>query len=379
MIVKDESRVIQRCLHSVKDLISYWVICDTGSTDGTQDLIRETLGGVPGELHERPWIDFGHNRTESLRLARGKGSYLLLLDADWTFSAAPGALDGLSADAYLVRQVLPQGNGLEFHNRNLVRGDREWWYVGVTHEYIDTKGKVKERRLDGAMINNWGDGGVGRAKRWEQDAALLQHGIRKEPRNARYVFYLAQTYRDLGDTRRAIELYRKRATMGGWAEEVFYSLYQVGILLEKLGEWDAAVPALLKAWKFRPTRIEPLHALAVGYRLREDYAQAHRYAVRALKQREPTDILYVESWIYRWGVLFEYSISAYWTGGLAEALQACERLLQRSDLPPEYRANTEQNRQFCMQALHGDRSPTSSPGFAMRDGKVVVTLPRQAR
>ncbi|WP_405768092.1 glycosyltransferase [Streptomyces sp. NBC_01538] len=81
-VVKNESQVIERCLRSVRHLIDHWVICDTGSTDGTQDLIRRTLDGIPGELHEEPWIDFGSNRTSNIQLARGKADYLLTLDAD---------------------------------------------------------------------------------------------------------------------------------------------------------------------------------------------------------------------------------------------------------------------------------------------------------
>jgi tetratricopeptide (TPR) repeat protein len=377
MIVKDESAVIERCLNSVKDLISHWVICDTGSSDGTQDLIHQVLSGVPGELHERPWVDFGHNRTEMLRLARGKAQYLLLLDADWTFSAKPGALDRLSADAYLIRQRLPMGHGLEFFNRNLVRGDRNWRYVGVTHEYLDTKGKVSERRLAGAQIDNWGDGGVGQARRWRQDAELLERAVRKDPRNGRNVFYLAQTYRDLGETKLAIDLYRRRAAMGGWAEEAFYSLYQTGVLLSKLGDWGAAVPALLKAWKYRPTRIEPLYQLAMGYRLRQDWTNAHRYAVRALGKPEPPDILFVDSWVYRWGALFEYSVSAYWTGEHAAALDACDRLLKRADLPPEYRTHVTQNRQYCLRALRGEDVAQETQQFAIRGGTVILRLPGQ--
>src|SRR5579885_2975943 len=82
MIVKDESQVIKRCLNSIKSLIHYWVIVDTGSTDGTQEIVREFLSDIPGELHERPWVNFGYNRNEALNLARGKGDYFLFIDAD---------------------------------------------------------------------------------------------------------------------------------------------------------------------------------------------------------------------------------------------------------------------------------------------------------
>src|SRR5574340_542399 len=82
MIVKNESKVIERCLASVKPIIDTWVIVDTGSTDGTQAIVREFLKDIPGELHERPWVNFGHNRNEALELARGKADYLLLIDAD---------------------------------------------------------------------------------------------------------------------------------------------------------------------------------------------------------------------------------------------------------------------------------------------------------
>jgi hypothetical protein len=58
MIVKNEARVIRRCLDSVMPLIDCWSIVDTGSTDGTQAIIREHMRFLPGSLHERPWKDF---------------------------------------------------------------------------------------------------------------------------------------------------------------------------------------------------------------------------------------------------------------------------------------------------------------------------------
>jgi glycosyltransferase involved in cell wall biosynthesis len=44
MIVKNEAHVIRRCLASVRPLIDRWLIVDTGSSDGTQDVVREARG-----------------------------------------------------------------------------------------------------------------------------------------------------------------------------------------------------------------------------------------------------------------------------------------------------------------------------------------------
>lgn len=64
MIVKDEAHIVTEAFDSVRGLIDSWCIVDTGSTDGTQELIRSYFAeaGIPGELHEREWVDFAHNR-----------------------------------------------------------------------------------------------------------------------------------------------------------------------------------------------------------------------------------------------------------------------------------------------------------------------------
>ena len=94
MIVKNEAHVIERCLRSVRPLIHAWAIADTGSSDGTQDIIRRCMAGMPGELIERPWVDFASNRNEALELAKKYGDYALIIDADEVLrprQTSPGA------------------------------------------------------------------------------------------------------------------------------------------------------------------------------------------------------------------------------------------------------------------------------------------------
>src|ERR1700757_899707 len=104
MIVRNEAHIIRETLESVTPYISSWVIVDTGSDDGTQDLIRDHMArlGIPGELYERPWRDFGHNRTEALNLAQGHGDYIWVMDADDIVVGTPD-FNQLSVDSYLMR------------------------------------------------------------------------------------------------------------------------------------------------------------------------------------------------------------------------------------------------------------------------------------
>lgn len=363
MIVKDEAAVIGRCLDSARGLIDSWVICDTGSTDGTQRLIRESIGDLHGELHERPWVDFGHNRNELMELAQGRGDYLLLIDADMTVSYDRARLHDLNADSYMLRHA----EDPEYWIKRLVRGDRRWRYVGSTHEYITTDAVDREELLDAIVIHHHADSGT-RPVKFERDLRLLSGELEQEPNNPRTVFYLAQTLRDLGRVPEALDLYRRRGAMAGWEEEVFYSLYQVGLLSERAGHRDSAIAALFEAWSHTPRRAEPLYALAWMFRGRGQHQAAHLVTERGVRAPVPTNALFVERWIYEWGLLFEYSIAAYWVGQPRVALEACNRLLRNDGLPDEYRRQTLANREHCIRALgdQASRSVTSTRARSRR-------------
>src|SRR5271165_321285 len=95
MIVKDEEHVIERCLESVRSLVDYVLVCDTGSTDETQTIIRNYLAEhqhLSGEVINDPWCDFGTNRTRALIQLRGIKwvDYALMMDADDQLILDPG-------------------------------------------------------------------------------------------------------------------------------------------------------------------------------------------------------------------------------------------------------------------------------------------------
>ena len=329
MIVKNEAPVIRRCLDSVLPLIDHWVIVDTGSTDGTQDIIQSHLAGVPGTLYERPWQDFAHNRSESLALARPHADYSLVIDADDFLEpvAEPGLLE-LSHDCYTMDIIDPP---LQYMRKQLVHNRLEWRYRGVLHEFMDcaephTVGHVPcrmRRNHDGARRRD--------PQTYAKDAELFVRALETEKDTflrSRYTFYLAQSYRDSQHYDQAIAHYLQRSVMGGWQDEVYYSLYEVGRLKQRLELPDDEVLAAYEAAsQAMPSRIEALHDASRLCRLKGRYQQGYEIAKRGLGKPYAQDTLFGRPWMYETGLLDEFAVNAYWTGHYAESLDACLRIL----------------------------------------------------
>lgn len=346
MIVKNEAPVIERCLASVLPFVDAWVIVDTGSTDGTQSMIRELARSKAGELHERPWVSFGHNRSEALELARGKADYLFFIDADEILSVPPSFdFAALNGDGYYISCEYA---GTTYGRCALVSAALPWRWQGVVHEYLTCEQPFTLRTLAGPTIVVAHDGARSSDPlTFLKDAALLEKALSRDPNNARNVFYLAQSYRDAGELLRSRDLYRRRAEMGGWDEEVWFSLYQAAMLEERLGaEAPLVSAAYLRAFQYRPTRAEPLVALASFHRRHGEYAIAFIYAQQAVACPPPSDLLFVEVAVYRWRALDELSVSAFYAGRLDEGRAAILRLVLEGRIPDAERVRILKNRQF---------------------------------
>lgn len=356
MIVKDEERVVARCLASVRSHIDRWCIVDTGSTDATMRIVREALVGVPGELHERPWRDFGANRTEALELAQdgGEADYLLVIDADEELVVPSGhRVPALTHDQCLVRCQFDDSD-TSWYRPTFARASVPWRYEGVLHEYLTADVPHTTGRVDGVSVLCHPDGARNADERakYRRDARLLKEAIKADPGNARYAFYLAQSYRDAGDTTRAHDAFARRAAMGGWPEEAWFALYQVAVLKERLKRpWPETLTAYLAAYQSRPTRAEPLQDIARHYRATEEWHLAKIFARAAIKVPLPvSDLLFVEASVYEWRAQDELAVATYWLGEYRESAEISARLLA-SGVAPAQRERFRQNLEFAQSKL----------------------------
>ena len=320
MIVKDENDRIIRCLQSAAPYIKAYSILDTGSTDGTTDTIRAFFDdkGIKGHVHFGEFRNFSQARNEAFLHARDDNGqdgaawcqFALLMDADMEF-VVDDIHELLNLNALgLSYDMMQKAGPTSYANRRLL--NMEWGkpnpYVGVTHEYLDVQsaGMIK-----GARFVDHADG-ANRPNKFIRDIALLEQGLKDEPVNARYMYYLANSYRDAGQLDLASAMYQKRINFGGWDEEAHSAMMNLGFCEKDALNFSGFVDAMIQAYNFRPQRVEPLYELAKAYRERSQQRAGLVFAKSGLNIKRPNDLLFVNDYVYEHGLRYEYSILGYY-------------------------------------------------------------------
>ncbi len=316
MIVKNEATVIRRCLDSCRPLIDTWTIVDTGSNDDTAEIVVRWAddAGITGKGYQRPWKNFAANRSEALALARAAADYTLIIDADDTFAVDPGfRYPVLDRGAYTIPIM---HDGMAHWRIQMVSNRLPWRYEGVVHEFLACdeawtcgalKGVTMEIHSDGARRRTGVDA-------YRQDAALLEEALAGNISpflRSRYEFYLAQSYRDCGEKAKAVEHYLKRAEFGHWDQEIYFSLFTAGLLMEELGRpLDEVRPLYERAMALCPMRVEATWALCKLLRAHGHAREAFAIGLSDIGKQPPVDGLFVLPWIYERGLAYEVAQSA---------------------------------------------------------------------
>ena len=217
MIVKNESKIITRLLNSVLPIIDTYCICDTGSTDNTKEIITNFFNehNIQGKIVEEPFKNFCYNRNFAMESAIGMSDYLLLLDADMILQIGKN-FNKNTLNKFDVATLFQGTENFYYHNLRICRNQGKCKYIGVTHEYLSVHNDYTKRvhiPRDQLFILDIGDGGS-KANKYERDITLLEQGIIDEPTNARYYFYLGNSFHDSGKYEQAIPIYKKRIELG---------------------------------------------------------------------------------------------------------------------------------------------------------------------
>lgn len=368
LIVKNEAHIIRESMSCTLPLIDTFSIVDTGSTDNTIEVIKDFYKekGIEGVVHERPWKNFGHNRSESLQLCDGLMDYILVIDADDLMFFPSNGREMLHK---ILEQEKPngcclniqQGSGMKYMRGQIFKANDGWCYKGVVHEYptnckngckminLPPEFWVESRRLGGRNLT--GD-------KMKRDIEALLKGIEEEPDNDRYYFYLAQSYRDDDNNEEAIKYYKKRFKMGRWHEEAWNSAYNVGECYRRIGNMLKFEYWMQKAFEFHKARAEPLYHLIKYYRETNQFYKALHYISIARQLPYPkNDVLFIEQFPNTGGVEYEASIVEYYIHPERSLQTTIKYMLLRE----EHQQNCISNLKFSVKPIASVISPLNIP------------------
>lgn len=316
-MIKNEGKIISRCLDAVKDLVDAVCITDTGSTDNTLEVCHDylTAWNKPFKIYTTSFKNFGFTRTESFKNTLDfvntelkwdlVQTYGLLLDADMVLVNKGFDINYLTM--YDEGQIVQKFGTLEWYNTRFIKMSLPWKCIGSTHEVwnVCIENRPQERLVIQCQIyiDDISDGGC-KADKYTRDIKLLHEDL--ENPNASHIektrayFYLGQTYMCMGEYENAIKFYQKRVSLGEWVEEQWYAQYSLAKCTWLLNHnIEETHELLLKAVDIRPSRAEPFAALSELYLGIGDYKIALDFVIKGKILPFPkTDILNVEKNVY---------------------------------------------------------------------------------
>ena len=370
-IVKNEAHVITRMLDSAAHILDYITIVDTGSTDNTEEVIKNWAKehNIPCDIHHREFDNFENCRNYAMQMSKDKTDYSFWLDADEILHVDPKQFDKnkLDKDLYMFNTNI---GAMKYTRNELWTNKKNFKWYGPVHEFI-VPGEGNDQKsmssgiAPGINVEVKMDGGSWKdvvSTKYRTHASMLEDYIDNKDRDPRWVFYTAQSYHDSACVlnneaenkerlRRAIKYYKERLSMPtGYHEERFYAQFRIGTVMYRLQRpWIEVKDQLLKAYSMDPVRGEPYRIIIEHYQQLGDWNMAYLYSKAAYeifnqKNPYPNRVLFVDNTLYTWRFAEFYANSCYYTNRKKEASHLYRQLMKMVQQQPEFFTAEDVNR-----------------------------------
>jgi glycosyltransferase involved in cell wall biosynthesis len=381
-IVKNESHCILTMLESAIKISDAIIIADTGSTDGTQDIIRKfgQDNNIPTYVVERPFDNFEDSRNFGMTKAReivkelgwdSNDCWTWWCDADETIIVDPKfTKDQFTNDLYMMNTMIGQ---MKYTRNTFARVSKPFKWYGPVHEFIIcedkniTSGLAENVHVDVKMIGNSWQGDI--PAKYLSHAHILEKYINNDRKDPRWIFYTAQSYHDSASIqdnreeneerlRRSMKYYKERVNrLDGYPEELYYSQFRIGTIMRVLEEpWNLTHQECLKAYSMDPSRGESIKTIIDYYLQMSEWHMAYLYTKFAKenfhgKNPYPTRLLFVDEALYSWKFAEAHAASCFYTGRMDEAKVCYQEILKAmktnpGSFTPEDIKKVEVNGQF---------------------------------
>ncbi len=364
-ICKNEAHVIKNMLESCKSVTDLIVATDTGSTDGTQEIIRNfgKENDIKVYVFDRPFDNFEKSRNYSMQKLRDVVSELgwdadkvhgYWFDCDETLVISPNFnKHQFTKDLYMINTYIGQ---MKYTRNTFFKVSKPFRWYGPVHEFIIcdekniTSGLAEGIHVDVKMTGASWQGNI--PTKYKNHAFELEKYIDENRTDPRWIFYTAQSYHDSASIpdnkeeneerlRRSLKYYRERVSRpDGYPEEIYYSQYRIGTIMRVLEEsWNLTHQECLKAYSMDPLRGESIKTIIDYYLQVGEWHMAYLYTKFAKvnfhgKNPYPQRLLFVDEALYIWKFAESHAAACFYTGRMDEARSNYQEIVNLTKTNP---------------------------------------------
>ncbi|MFZ5969479.1 MAG: tetratricopeptide repeat-containing glycosyltransferase family 2 protein [Bacillota bacterium] len=290
MIVRNEEKVLARCLDSVKGIVDEIIIVDTGSEDRTKEIAKQ----YTDKIYDFEWID-DFAAARNFAFSKASKEYILWLDADDIFldedqrkllelkETLDPSVDSVIMHYYLVFDG--KGNATSSLRRNrLVKRSRNFRWEGAVHECLVVGGvifnsdiAVAHKKVRGDTLN----------RNIEMYERRLARGDEFSPRD---LYYYSNELFDHQRYQEAAEQYTKFLDSGkGWFEDNIAACGKLTDIYIHLKDWDNAMKYSFQCFRYDVPRAEACCRTGFLFLNKNKFKQAAFWYKLATQLEKPAD------------------------------------------------------------------------------------------
>lgn len=278
MIVKNESGQIESCLQSIRPYVDEIVIVDTGSTDGTQDIVKKYCDKFESFTNcndsDGLIADFSMARQRSFDLATH--DRILWLDGDDYVKDAhqiPELLKRYAGPGPTIIMFPYEYSHDEFGNVNCLHYRERIVYPKNAYRWKNPVHEIINPIMPNTVIARSNE--VTIIHKRTQSGKKIENGrnlrILKEfysshgESDVRQLYYLGLEYGNAGDLGNSIKFHKRYMELSGWDEEKFMACMEVVRHYQSMGDYDSAIEWSLKSLTIREGWAESYFSLARNF------------------------------------------------------------------------------------------------------------------
>lgn len=290
MIVKNEEKVIARCLESVEDIADEIVIVDTGSTDRTKEICSK----YTNKIFDFQWID-DFSAARNFSYSKANMEYIMWMDADDVilkedlakFKELKISLDS-SVDTVMMKYNVgfdSEGNTtFSYYRERLSKRSKDYKWIEPVHEHLEKDGNIINADIS---ITHKKEDIPTPGRNLTIYEKLISSGAKLSPRSTFYYareLYYGQRYE------KAAEYFEKFLEDGlGWLEDNISACYHLSVCYAAKQDNSNRLKFLLKSFEYAAPRAEICCELGSYYFDMEEYERAISWYKLAAGMEEPTD------------------------------------------------------------------------------------------